>query len=122
VPRLTQRRVIPKLLLLRKQRDEHREERLSWHSLALSPQSHSLPQQGKFLPRHSTATSYCIFCCLPVFPFIGGISAPTLEGIQPSMTISPNNEQNKEGAVTVKPRFPPTSVEERTKTTLPLTL
>lgn len=65
---------------------------------------------------------YGIFCCLPVFPLAGSLSAPTLEGIRPSVMVSPNHGENKEGAVTAKPHFPPDAAEEHTKITLSLML
>lgn len=63
MPRLTQRSVTLKLLLLRKQGDKWGEDSLSRHSLALSLQSHSSlswPQWGKSLTRHSPAVGYGI--------------------------------------------------------------
>lgn len=59
------------------------------------------PWQGT-LQQWATA----LFCCLPIFPLAGSLSAPTLEGIWPSVMVSPNHGENKGRSCHCKAPFP----------------
>lgn len=118
MPKLTQTSSSLKLLLLRKWGDECREELSQPRIKPAEPFLILLDMTGKASAKalHRNGLQHILLpACLPL---TGNSCAPMLEGIRSLLIVSPNHGENKESHCQ-EPCFPPNTVEEHIKFTVP---